>query len=183
MNAIKLVFASVYSPLSRSYIEAVNYKIEEERMAVVIQEVVGNKYNGTFYPHISGVAQSYNYYPVSYMKPEEGFAVMAFGLGKYVVEGEKAFRFAPKYPTVAISSTKNLLQNSQVEFYAVDLKNKNPDLLEGDTAGLIRLDIEEAERQGTLKHCASVYDTNNDSITPGLDKQGPRIVNFTDILN
>jgi hypothetical protein len=90
MDAIKLVFASVYSSLSKSYIQSVHYKIEEEKMAVIIQEVVGNQFENVYYPHISGVAQSYNYYPFSYMKPEEGYAVIALGLGKYVVEGEKA---------------------------------------------------------------------------------------------
>jgi len=77
----------------------VNYKIEEEKMAVVIQEVAGRQYGNYFYPHISGVAQSYNFYPYAHMKPEEGFAVMAVGLGKTVVDGEKAYRFSPKYPS------------------------------------------------------------------------------------
>jgi len=182
MDAIKLVYASVYSDVARGYIKAVNYKIEEEKMAVVIQEVVGNQYGDVFYPHISGVAQSYNYYPFAHQKPEEGFAVAAVGLGKSVVEGEKAYRFSPKYPTTAILSIKDQVQNSQVQFYAVNLKNQNPNLLDGDTAGLCKLDIYEAEKHGTLKHCASVYDINNNTITPGLDKPGPRIVNFANVL-
>lgn len=182
MDAIKLVFASVYSDVARGYFKAVNYKIEEEKMAVVIQEVVGNKYEDVFYPHISGVAQSYNYYPFAHQKPEEGFAVAAVGLGKSVVEGEKAYRFSPKYPTTAIISIKDQVQNSQVQFYAVNLKNQNPDLLEGDTAGLSKLDIYDAEKHGTLKHCASVYDINNNTISPGIDKPGPRVVNFANVL-
>jgi len=182
MDAIKLVYASIYSDIARGYIKAVNYKIEEEKMAVVIQEVVGNKYGDMFYPHISGVAQSYNYYPFAHMKPEEGFAVAAFGLGKYVVEGENAYRFSPKYPSTEILTPKDQIQNSQVQFYAVDLKKQNPNLLEGDTAGLIKPDIDEAERHDTLKHCASVYDTDNNTIIPGLDKPGPRVVNFANIL-
>ena len=182
MDAIKLVYASVYSDVARGYIKAVNYKIEEEKMAVVIQEVVGNKYGDMFYPHISGVAQSYNYYPFAHMKPEEGFTVAAFGLGKYVVEGENAYRFSPRYPSTEILTPKDQIQNSQVQFYAVDLKKQKPNLLEGDTAGLIKPDIDEAERHGTLKHCASVYNIDNNTISAGLDKQGPRIINFANIL-
>jgi hypothetical protein len=182
MDAIKLVFASVFSKTARDYIKAVNYQIEEEKMAVVIQEVVGNQYEDVFYPHISGVAQSYNYYPVSHMKPDEGFAVAAVGLGKYVVEGEKAYRFSPKYPNVEINTPKDQYKNSQVNFFAVDLNKKEFDLLEGDMAGLRRLDIDEAERHGALRHCASVYNAENNAISPGLNQYGPRIVNFANIL-
>lgn len=181
-NAIKMVYASVYSPVARGYIEAVNYKLEEEKMAVVLQEVVGNRYGDFFYPHISGVAQSYNYYPFAHMKPEEGFAVAALGLGKYVVEGEKAYRFSPKYPDVEINSIKDLSRNAQVDFFAIDLRKKDPDLLEGDTAGLANLPISEAEQHGTLKHLASVYDPENNRISPGLSAAGPRIINFADVL-
>lgn len=182
MDAIKLVYASVYSKVARDYISAVNYKIEEEKMAVVIQEVVGNQYENVYYPHISGVAQSYNYYPFGHMKPEEGFAVMALGLGKYVVEGEKAFRFSPKYPQIEINTPKDQYKNSQLNFFAVDLKKKDIDLLEGDTAGLIRLDLDDAERQGTIKHCASVYNHENNLIMPGINHPGPRIINFANVL-
>lgn len=182
MDAIKLVFASVFSPIARGYIQSINYKLEEEKMAVVLQEVVGKRYENAFYPHISGVAQSYNFYPFSYMKPEEGFAVIALGLGKYVVEGEKAHRFSPKYPNVEINTPKAQFQNSQLEFFAVDMNKESVNLMEGDTAGLVRLDIDDAERHGTLKHCASVYNAENNTIMPGLNKPGPRIVNFADVL-
>lgn len=181
-DAIKLVYASIFSEESRANVQASNYKLEEEKMAVVIQEVVGNRYEDTFYPHISGVAQSYNYYPYGHMKPEEGYAVIAVGLGKYVVDGEKAFRFSPVFPTIENNSPKDQFKNSQVEFYAVDLKKKNVDLLEGETAGLIRLEIDDAEEHGNLTHCASVYNSVNDTISPGLDAYGPRIVNFANIL-
>jgi len=182
VNAIKLVYASVYSDLARGYIAAVNYKIEEEKMAVIIQEVVGNMYKNVYYPHISGVAQSYNYYPFSHMKPEEGVAIAAVGLGKYVVEGEKAYRFSPKYPKIDFMSTKDLIKNSQVQFYAVNLDNNSPDLMEGEDASLTKLDIYDAEKHGTLKHCASVYNMDNNTIDSGLDKPGPRVVNFANIL-
>ncbi len=182
MNAIKLVYASVYSKTAKGYIEAINYKIEQEKMAVVIQEVVGNHFEDVFYPHISGVALSYNYYPFAHMKPEEGFAVAALGLGRYVVEGERAYRFAPQYPNLEINSPVDQCKGSQVSFYAVDLKKEDVNLLEGEDAGLRKLDIEDAERHGSLKHCASVFSFDNNRITPGLSAAGPRVVNFADIL-
>ncbi|MEA3444996.1 MAG: PEP/pyruvate-binding domain-containing protein, partial [Bacteroidota bacterium] len=173
---------SVFSKTARGYVEAINYKIEEEKMAIVLQEVVGTQHGDVFYPHISGVAQSHNYYPFGHMQPEDGFSVLAVGLGKYVVEGEKCYRFAPKYPTTENLSPKDMFKNSQTEFFAVDMKKKTINLLEGDTAGLIRLDIDEAEMHGTLKHCASVYDMDNNTIQPGLATAGPRIVNFANVL-
>ena len=181
-NAIKLVYASIFSPISKNYIEAINYKIEEEKMAVVLQEVVGHQFNRYYYPHISGVAQSYNFYPISHMQPEDGFAVIALGLGQYVVDGEKAFRFSPKDPQIDIFTKEELLQNSQNYFYAVDLGREHINLLEGETAGLAKLDIAEAEKHGTLKHLASVYDYQNDIIRPGLNYPGPRVLNFANIL-
>jgi len=181
-EAIKLVFSSIYSRNARTYFEAINYKVEQEKMAVVIQEVVGNRFENAFYPHISGTAQSFNFYPVAHMKPPDGFAVIAVGLGHYVVEGERAFRFSPAYPSLDILSHKDLYKNSQVIFYAVDMAKKELNLLEGENAGLIRLDISEAEKHGTLKHSASVLNIDNDTIIPGLDTPGPRVVNFANIL-
>ncbi|MBK8881014.1 MAG: pyruvate, phosphate dikinase [Bacteroidales bacterium] len=181
-EAIKLVFSSVYSKNSRTYFEAINFKIEQEKMAVVIQETVGNRFQDAFYPHISGTAQSFNFYPVSHMTPDDGFAVIAVGLGQYVVEGERAYRFSPAYPSLDIISHRDLYKNSQVHFYAVDLTKKVLDLLEGENAGLITLDIGEAEKQGTLNHCASVLNIDNDIITAGLESNGPRVINFADVL-
>jgi hypothetical protein len=182
MDAIKLVFASVYSPEARGYIEAINYKLEEEKMAIVIQEVVGNQYGDVFYPHISGVAQSYNYYPFAHMKPEEGFAVAALGLGKYVVDGGSAYRFSPIYPSVEILTPKDLYKNSQVKFLAVDLTKDDVNLLEGEMAGLREMDIDVAESQGTLRHLASVYDQANQRLVPGITVPGPRVINFSNVL-
>lgn len=181
-EAIKLVFSSIYSRNARIYFEAINYKVEQEKMAIVIQSVVGNRFENAFYPHISGTAQSFNFYPVSYMTPQDGFAVMAVGLGQYVVEGERAFRFSPGYPSLDIISHKDLYKNSQVRFYAVDMAKKQLNLLEGENAGLIALDISHAEKHGTLQHSASVLNCDNDTITPGLDVPGPRVINFADIL-
>jgi hypothetical protein len=183
MDAIKLVFASVFSDTARNYIKAVNFKIEDEKMAVVIQEVVGNKYGDYYYPHISGVAQSFNYYPFGHIKPEDGFATVALGLGKYVVEGEKSFRFCPKYPSLMNYTPADLIKNSQTEFFAINLKKKDIDLIKnGDEAGLARLELFEAEQHGTIKHCASVYNPENNTIIPGLAQRGPRVLNFANIL-
>jgi len=181
-DAIKLEFASVYSTNAKGYVKAIDYKIEDEKMAVVIQEVVGNQFDNYYYPHISGVAQSYNFYPFAHMKPEEGFAIMALGLGRYVVDGNKAYRFSPHYPGTEINSTKDQFRNSQVNFYAVDLNKQNLNLLEGEMAGLAELDIEVAEYHGSLKHCVSVYHAESDNMYPGLSKTGPRIVNFANVV-
>lgn len=181
-DAIKLVYASIYSNEARNYFTAVGHKVEEEKMAVVIQELVGNQYENYYYPHISGTAQSHNYYPVAHMKPDEGFAVAAVGLGQYVVDGEQAYRFSPSYPKLEIASTKDVVKSSQVKFYAVDLNKEEIDLTIGSDAGLTKLDIDVAEKHGNLKHCASVYDPENDRIEPGIDAYGPRVINFADIL-
>lgn len=182
MDAIKLVYASIFSDHAKTYFESIDYKIEEEKMAIVLQEVVGNQYDSCYYPHISGTAQSHNYYPVAHMKPEEGFSVIAVGLGQYVVEGGKAFRFSPAYPDLEINSPKDMYRNSQLEFYAVNLAKPDVNLLEGEDAGLIKLDISRTEEHGNLKHCASVYDVENDRIIPGIENPGPRIVNFANII-
>lgn len=182
MTAIKLVYSSVYSNNARTYFEAIGHKVEEEKMAVVIQEVVGNQYAQSFYPHISGTAQSHNYYPVGHMKPDEGFGVLALGLGQYVVEGEKTYRFSPQYPKIDIQSLKDTVKNSQVHFYAVNLANPDVDLISGEDAGVSRLDLFEAEQHGTLKHLASTYDPQNETLEAGISKPGPRIINFANIM-
>lgn len=181
-DAIKLVFSSIYSRSSRTWFEAINFKIEQEKMAVVLQEVVGNRFEDTFYPHISGTAQSFNFYPMAHMTHRDGFAVIAVGLGHYVVEGGRAFRFSPAYPELDVISHNDLYKNSQVYFYAVNMAKKDLNLLEGENAGLITLDITTAEKHGTLNHSASVMNMDNDIITPGLDSPGPRVINFADIL-
>jgi hypothetical protein len=182
MDAIKLVYASVFSDSAKTYFESINHRIEDEKMAIVIQEVVGKRFDDCYYPHISGTAQSHNYYPVAHMKPQEGFAVAAVGLGRYVVHGESAYRFSPAYPDLEISSGRELYRNSQLEFFAVNLAKPDVNLLEGEESGLIRLEIAIAEKHGNLKHCASVYDLENDMLTPGIDKPGPRVINFANIL-
>lgn len=182
-TAIKLVYASTFSDKARNYFSAIHHKIEEEKMAVVLQELVGTQYGDYYYPHISGVAKSYNYYPVAHMQPNEGFAVAAVGLGAYVVDGWQAFRFSPKYPKVGMYSIKDLLNSSQLEFFALNCKKMNADFLkDGELASMELLDISEAEKHGTLAHCVSVYDAENDRLEPGLSNYGPRVVNFANIL-
>jgi len=183
-KAVKMVFASVFSETSKNYISAVNYKIEEEKMAIVIQEVVGSSYEDFYFPFISGTAQSYNYYPFGKIQPKDGKAVIAIGLGIYVVEGEKAYRFSPKYPTLQNNTNKDLFKNSQTEFYAIDMNKKSIDFYKGEKEGLVRLNISESERLNSdrFKHCVSVYNQDNDMINPGIDHPGSRIVNFANIL-
>ncbi|MBN1924334.1 MAG: hypothetical protein JW798_00735 [Prolixibacteraceae bacterium] len=182
--AIKLVYASVYSDKARTYFKAIHHKIEEEKMAIIIQELVGSQHGRYYYPHISGVAQSYNYYPVAHMKPEEGFAVAAIGLGAYVVDGWKSYRFSPVYPQLSMFTVKDLLTSTQVQFFALDCSDEKFDFLEdGELASLKLLEIDVAEKDGILPHCASVYNHNNDTVEPGLSKPGPRIINFANILH
>jgi hypothetical protein len=182
-DAIKLVYSSIYSPHSRRYFRAINYKLEEEKMAVVIQDVVGTYHHDHFYPHVSGTAQSHNYYPVAHIEPEDGFALAALGLGHYVVNGEKAYIFSPKYPTLEITSPLSLYKDSQVEFLTLDMMNSDVDFCnDGSEANLKRLTLAQAETHGTLNHLASVYDPENDRIDPGITSVGPRILNFANIL-
>lgn len=182
-TAVKLVYASVFSDDARSYFNAINYKIEEEKMAVVIQPVVGQVHNEKFYVDISGVAQSYNYYPYAYMEPEDGFAVIAVGLGQAVVGGEKAYRFCPRYPALSNNSVDDQVRDSQREFYAIDMNYSVFDLtLEGEMAAIKKYKIVEAEKDGVLEHCASTYSIENDHLVPGVGVRGPRVINFANIL-
>ena len=182
-EAIKLVYTSIFTRSSKAYFDAVNYKFEEEKMAVVIQEIVGHKYGDKFYPHFSGVAQSYNYYPFSHMKPEDGIALAAIGLGIYVIGGEKSYRFSPKFPQLELYSLQDKVKNTQTYFYAVDLNKAEPDLInDGEEAAFVKLDIDAAEKDGNLKHCASVYDHANERIVQDLSLPGPRVIDFANIL-
>ena len=183
ITAIKLVYASIFTESAQSYFEAIRYKIEEEKMAVIIQEVVGHHHDGRFYPAISGVAQSYNYYPVSYMEPDDGFSVAAIGLGTYVVSGENAFRFCPKYPGLIATSLRDQIRDTQKFFYAIDLARPDFDLVtEGEDACIGRFSIRDAEKDGILENCASSYDAENDCLLPGVGQKGPKVIDFANIL-
>lgn len=180
--AIKMVYASVFAPLARSYFDSINHSIEEEKMAVIIQELVGRGYDQYFYPHVSGVAQSYNYYPFSHMKPEDGIGLIALGLGKSIVDGEASYRFCPRYPKMNMMTIKDLLANTQRYFYALNVDKNHFNLIEGSEATLDRLPVELAEKHGTMALSASVYDSLANAIRPGLHSDGPRIVNFSYLL-
>ena len=182
-TAIKLVYASIFTDSAMAYFDAVNYNIEEEKMAVVIQEVVGHQYSDHYYPSISGVAQSYNFYPISYMEPEDGFAVAAIGLGMYVVGGENAYRFCPKYPDINAQTNQDMVRDSQKEFYSIDMDHSQFDLVTGGEGTAIRkMKISSAEKDGVLQHCASIYDYENDCLIPGIDSPGLRVIDFANIL-
>lgn len=182
-TAIKLVYSSIFTESAQAYFDAVNYKIEEEKMAVVIQEVIGHEYNEKYYPTLSGVAQSYNYYPISYMEPEDGFSVAAVGLGMYVVGGENSFRFCPKYPHLNSSSLKDQLRDTQKQFYAIDLSKQEFDMIQdGENAAIKKYRIKQAEEDGTLEHSASTYFMENDDLVPGVQGPGPKVIDFANIL-
>ncbi|HZH72860.1 MAG TPA: PEP/pyruvate-binding domain-containing protein, partial [Mariniphaga sp.] len=182
-TAVKLVYSSIFTEAAQSYFDAIHYKIEEEKMAVIIQEVVGQNYNGRYYPTISGVAQSYNYYPIAYMQPEDGFSVAAIGLGTYVVGGENSYRFCPRYPTINPTTVRDLLRDSQKHFYAIDLSRTDVDLVDqGEEAFVKKYSVKEAEKDGTLEYTASSYLMENDDLVPGIQGTGPRVVDFANIL-
>lgn len=182
-NAVRLVWSSIYTDSSKAYFNAIDSMIEEEKMAVIIQEVIGNEYNGKYYPNISGVAQSFNFYPFSYIKPEDGFAVIALGLGAYVVGGEKTHRFCPRYPKLQLASIQDMARDSQKHFYAIDMAYSEYNLVrDGEQATIKSYDLKTIEQDGNLQHCASIFDYMNDRIGFDFSVRGPRIVNFPDIL-
>ncbi len=181
-DAIKLIYASLYSPKAKAYFSALNYEIEEEKMGIVVQKVVGREHDNYFYPHISGTAQSRNHYPVAYLKPEDGISVIAAGLGTYVVDGDNAFRFCAKYPRLDLISERYQIKNSQQYLYAIDMKNENPDILEGENNCYTKLAVEEAKKHGSLDYVLSNYDYNDNRIYPGRSDNGADIVNFSNIL-
>lgn len=181
-TAIKLVYASIFSETAANYFEATKYKIEEEKMGVIIQEMVGEQHEDYFYPHLSGVAQSFNYYPYAYMKPEDGFSVVAVGMGEAVVGGERSHRFCPHYPKLEILSLADQVKDSQTHFYALNLKSE-VDLLNTTNHAIIsKIPIKEAENHGTLHHSAQVFDTYNQRLGSDFSLRAPRIINFANIL-
>ena len=180
--AIKLVFASVFSEKSINYAKALDQRMGEEKMAIVIQELVGQQHEDIYYPHISGVAQSYNFYPFADMKPEDGFAVIAFGLGLYVVNGENAYRFSPKHPQIQVMSLEDQIKYTQTYFYALNMAKPDFNLLNGPMETIKKVDIHDVRHHNTLTHCASVYDPNDQRLYPGVNRPGPIVVNFASIL-
>jgi CheY-like chemotaxis protein len=183
-EAIIRVYASTYYQESKSLIESSVHRLEEERMAVIIMELVGQKYDHRFYPTLSGIAQSINYYPVSYMKREEGIATIALGLGRIVVEGGKALRFSPHYPGILPQyySIKATLNNSQNHFYALNLDPKIDPLKNGEKGNLHSYGLEVAEQDGALTWAASVVCSDDNIIRDSLRYKGPRVITFAPVL-
>jgi CheY-like chemotaxis protein len=183
-TAIKLVYASACLERPRRYLESIGHDQAESRMAVLVQEVVGRRHGQYFYPSISGVAQSHNYYPVFRMKPEDGVATIALGLGKQVVEGGESVRFCPRYPQVLpqFPSPAEVMRNSQREFFALDLDSSEASLLSGTDATLVRLPLSQAEMDGALALAGSVVDTEEDRIYDGVSRRGTRVLTFARIL-
>ncbi len=184
LEAIKLVYASTFSQHAKAYVRATPYRLEEEKMAVLLQQVVGNTHGNRFYPDFSGVVRSRNFYPHPPMRVEDGFAAVALGLGRAVVGGGKCLTFSPRYPQhlVQFSSVEDILANSQTEFWALELDHPSRD---GDPAADLRevpfrLDVAEAD--GTLQMLGSTYSVDNNAVYDGLSRRGPRIVSFAPIL-
>lgn len=183
-QAIKSVYASVFFHESKAYIEATSNVIDEEKMAIVIQEVSGRSYGNRFYPAISGVARSVNFYPIEPEKYEDGIANIAFGLGKTIVEGNISLRFCPKYPqkTLQLSVPELALTNSQKEFYALDLDPEKFHSSVDETINLFKLKIKQAENDKSLKFVTSTYDYHDQIIRDGLYEGGQKIITFSNIL-
>ena len=182
--AIKLVYASTYYQAPKSYVKSTFHRLEDEKMAVVIQKITGTNYDNSFYPAVSGVAQSYNYYPISHMKPEEGIAQIALGLGKTVVEGETSLRFSPMYPQFLpqFSTVDDILKNSQRFFYVLKMKGFPQNLDSDDNATLAKLDVEEAKNHPSVRRLASVYSVQDHRIRDGVRTDGYPVLTFADIL-
>ncbi|MCG3136950.1 MAG: hypothetical protein HJJLKODD_00789 [Phycisphaerae bacterium] len=182
--AIKLVYASTFYRSARRYLEAAGRRSEEEGMGVIVQEVVGSRHGSRFYPTFSGVARSYNYYPAVGMQHDEGLACVALGLGKMVVEGGQYFMFSPVRPQILpqFSIVKDILQNSQRRFYALDLSQSERYPGPHGDAHLLELDLATAEQDGTLEEIGSVYSPDNDAIYDGVTRPGVRLVSFAHVL-
>jgi CheY-like chemotaxis protein len=184
IQAVKLVYASTYLETPRSYAKSTMHRMEEEKMAVIIQQLTGSRHKDYFYPAISGVAQSHNFYPVAQMKPEEGIASIALGLGKIVVEGGTVLRFSPRYPQLLsqFSNMESILKNSQRYFYALNMTTTCYDPGSCDDVNLIKIETDEASDHPLVGMVSSAFmpeeNRIRDSFTPG----GYPVVTFADIL-
>ncbi len=183
-TAIKSVYASVFYKGSKDYMKATANLIEEEKMGIVLQEVCGQQYQNRFYPTVSGVARSINFYPIEPEKSEDGFVSLAFGLGKYIVDGGISLRFSPGHPRkiIQLSDTKMALRETQQEFYALDLDPESFVPSTDDTVNLLRLKISDAESDGSLKFVASTYDYQDDILRDEIVEGGKKVITFSNIL-
>ncbi|MDZ7724823.1 MAG: PEP/pyruvate-binding domain-containing protein [candidate division KSB1 bacterium] len=184
LKAIKRVYASTYLKAAKDYIKATSYSLENEKMAVIVQKMVGSFYSDRFYPNFSGVARSYNYYPVKPQNASDGIVSIALGLGKMVVEGGSVVRFCPKYPNYlnTLGNTKNVLQNAQTSFYALDVSSRDerPDTVWDSF--LKKYNLDAAEKDNTLAQVGSTFSPENDRIYDGISRPGARIVSFAPLI-
>jgi len=183
-NAIKSVIASAFFKNSKSYLRATSHTIEEDKMAVILQEVTGKQYDDVYYPNISGVARSINFYPIGDEKPNEGMANIAMGLGEIIVGGGRTLRFSPHHPKkiLQLSSPDSTQRDTQQYFYGLDL---NPDSYKVSTSESInkkKITIRAAKNHGSLKYVASTYDLQNNIIRPGVLHDGIRVITFDNVL-
>ena len=185
LEAIKRVYASTFSQHAKAYVRATPYRLEEEKMAVILQQVVGTVHSERFYPDFSGVVRSYNFYPASPMKYEDGVAAVALGLGRAVVDGGKCLTFCPRYPRniVQFSSVEDILTNSQSEFWALEMNHIAR--TEADPAASlreVRFGLNAAEADGTLYSVCSTYSADNHAVYDGVSRPGVRVVTFAPVL-
>jgi hypothetical protein len=182
--AIKSVYASVYFKDSKAYMTATKNVIDEEKMGIVLQEVCGKQYKNRFYPAISGVARSLNFYPIAPEKPEDGIVNVAFGLGKYIVDGGISLRFSPKYPqkVLQLYSPEMALRETQKYFYALDMKGESFHACVDDGVNIMNLPLRDAENDKALKYVASTFDFQNQVIRDGTLHEGKKIITFSNIL-
>ena len=183
-DAIKAVYSSVFYKDSKAYMTATSNLIDQEKMAIVLQEVVGSRYNDHFYPTMSGVARSLNFYPIGNEKAEDGIANIALGLGKYIVDGGQTLRFSPRHPhsILQMSTMDFALRETQTRFYALDLKNMAEAFSVDDAFNLVKLGLKEADAEGSLKYIVSTYDPYDQIIRDGYYPGGRKILSFVNIL-
>jgi hypothetical protein len=183
-EAIKAVYASVYYKESKAYMTATQNLIDEEKMAIVLQETCGSAYDNRFYPSFSGVARSLNYYPIGSEKAEEGIANVALGLGKYIVDGGNTLRFSPAYPehVLQTSNPDYALKQTQSHFNALDLNNIHFIPQVDDGFNLLKIPVQEALKDGTLKYIASTYNRDEQVLHDGIYEGGRKLITFANIL-
>jgi len=185
VEAIKFVWSSTFFQAPKNYIRTTQNSIDEEKMAVIIQEVVGNRYGDRFYPELSGVCRSYNYYPAARAKPEEGVVNLALGFGKTIVDGGVSWAYSPARPKMPppFASPSDQMKNTQVEFWSVNMGKPPAFDPIAEAEYLIKSDLAAAEYDDTLEYVASTYNAQSDRLSPGIGIAGPRVVNFAPILD
>ena len=183
-NAIKSVMASSFFKNSKSYIKATAHSIEESQMAVILQEVIGKQYDDIYFPNMSGVARSINFYPIGDEKPNEGIANIALGLGEIIVGGGRTLRFSPYHPkkVLQLSSTKTALKETQKYFYGLDMDPKNYHVSVREAVNKRKINLRQAKNHPALKFVASTYDMQSNQIRAGVFHDGARILSFENIL-